>query len=162
MRRLLCAAVVTLSAGAAPGVAGAAVPTHVDISRTGETIATTLCAFPVTVDSTQEARATFFFDQSGTLVSAHAAGTETDTFSANGKTLVGTPYHLSVTENYDAAGNIISSFGNGVAERIRLPDGTLFLAAGRVDFTAHPEGFVLTPDFGHSGDMSAFCAALEA
>jgi hypothetical protein len=37
-------------------------------------------------------------------------------------------------------------YGQGVVEEVRLPDGSLFIAAGRVDFVAH----------------DGFCAALSA
>jgi hypothetical protein len=43
----------------------------------------------------------------------------------------------------------------------RLPDGSIFLSAGRIDFVGHPgEPFILTPDTGRAGNLAAFCAAL--
>jgi len=48
--------------------------------------------------------ATTFFDDDGVIVRRITHGSELDTFSANGMTLVGDPYHFS----------FISQFENGV------------------------------------------------
>ncbi len=79
---------------------------------------------------------------------------ERDTFTANGNTLVGEPfaYHMFI------AGDFSKIQITGIVEKIRLPDGTLFVSAGFVSFPDYIFG--LTPDRGASGDVNAFCAAL--
>jgi hypothetical protein len=58
-------------------------------------------------------------------------------------------------------GDVIHDYATGVASRVQLPGGDLFLTAGRVDFVAHPdEAFVLQPDVGAQGNLAGFCAAL--
>ncbi|MGZ6265642.1 MAG: hypothetical protein ACXWN4_01880 [Candidatus Limnocylindrales bacterium] len=85
-----------------------------------------------------------------------------DTFSANGKTLTGTPFTFNIEARFDSDGNLKSLTAAGVVERVQLPDGSTFFSAGRVDYLAHPDvQFILTPDEGHSGDVPAFCAALS-
>jgi len=49
----------------------------------------------------------------------------------------------------------------GAAEKIWLPDGSLFVSAGWIDFVDHPDAtFVLSPDRGNPGNVAGFCAAL--
>jgi hypothetical protein len=61
----------------------------------------------------------------------------------------------------------VGRFGSGVvatglAERIPLPDGSLFVSAGWVDFADHPGvDFLLSPDRGNPGNVAGFCAALS-
>jgi hypothetical protein len=47
-----------------------------------------------------------------------------------------------------------------VLERVRLPDGSLFISAGRVDFTGNGPDFIVTPDNGATVNLAGFCAAL--
>jgi hypothetical protein len=59
-------------------------------------------------------------------------------------------------------GTFTHIFSNGLVERVPLPDGTLFVSAGRLDWINHPTAsFLLTPDIGRSGNVAAFCAALS-
>jgi hypothetical protein len=44
--------------------------------------------------------------------------------------------------------------------KVVLPDGSLFIAAGRLDVVAHPGETYFFPDHGHIGNLAAFCAAL--
>jgi hypothetical protein len=61
----------------------------------------------------------------------------------------------------DSDGNPTAVVATGVAEKIPLPDGTLFVSAGYVDFLDHPGvSFILSPDRGNPGNVAAFCAAL--
>jgi hypothetical protein len=86
---------------------------------------------------------------------------EQDTFTANGTTIVGLPFTFSMQFHYDSGGNLTHMYVNGVFERIPLPDGSLFISAGRVDFVDHGvPGFILSPDHGNPGNLAAFCAAL--
>jgi len=87
---------------------------------------------------------------------------EQDTFTANGRTLVGTPFTFDVQELFDNNGNLTHVFSSGLVETIPLLDGSLFISAGRLDFTQHPGvKFILSPDMGHTGDLAALCAALS-
>jgi hypothetical protein len=52
-------------------------------------------------------------------------------------------------------------FVSGVAVKVRLPDSSLFIAAGRSDFMAHPGAqFIIVPDHGMAVNLDGFCAAL--
>jgi hypothetical protein len=62
----------------------------------------------------------------------------------------------------DANGNIVSGQIAGVIVRIHLPDGSLFLSAGRVILHPNEPVFIFTPDLGRSANLSAFCGALGA
>jgi hypothetical protein len=87
---------------------------------------------------------------------------EQDVFSANGKTLVGLPYNFKTALVFDrTTGELTHIYARGVASRVRLPGGDLFLTAGRIDFINHPEPFVLQPDVGAQGNIGGFCAALS-
>jgi len=101
-----------------------------------------------------------FFDQNGVLAHGVANTVEQDTFSANGVTLVGDPFHNIQQFVTDSNGNITHVYETGVLERVPLPDGSVFMSAGRLDFSLHGSNFVMTPDNGKSGDVAAFCAAL--
>lgn len=127
----------------------------------GTAALTNVCAFPVTVDFTATVTETDFTDTSGKLTRVLFHGVEQDTFSANGETLVGLPYTFNVDVLFDASGNITHIYSEGVAERILLPNGSLFLTAGRSDGISNSAGFTLTPDVGTPGDVGAFCAALS-
>jgi hypothetical protein len=51
-------------------------------------------------------------------------------------------------------------FTDGVLERVRLPDGSLFISAGRADFTGNGPDFTVTPDNGATVNLTGFCVAL--
>jgi hypothetical protein len=44
-----------------------------------------------------------------------------------------------------------------VLERVRLPDGGLFISARRVDFTGNGPDFTVTPDNGATVNLAGFC-----
>lgn len=120
---------------------------------------TEVCAFPVTLDSVTWINETDNFAKDGSLVVAWTARGQS-TYSANGKTLVGEPATSRMTAVLDPEGNLVGGSIAGVIERLRLPDGTVFISAGLV---RNPSGvFVLAPDRGISGDVSALCAGLAA
>lgn len=85
---------------------------------------------------------------------------EQDTFSANGKTLTGEPYTFNVFVSLEN-GEVTAILSRGVAEKIPLPDGKLFISAGVVDFLAQGVPFTLRTDLGVTGDIDALCAALS-
>jgi hypothetical protein len=120
-----------------------------------------LCSFPIHQEATISSNETDFYDQSGALVRVHLLSTEQDSFSAGEKTLVGIPYKASIEILFDSSGAITHFYGTGNIEKIWLPDGSLFISAGRMDLTNHPgELFVISPDKGNPGNLAGFCAAL--
>ena len=102
---------------------------------TFSSVLTDVCAFPVNVNSTLSGFEIDYVDQSGALTSIFVHQVEQDTFTANGRTLVGTPYTFNTQVLFDSSGNVTHIFGSGLVETIPLPDGSLFISAGRLDFT---------------------------
>jgi hypothetical protein len=137
-------------------------PTRTEFTNTFSSVLTGVCSFDIAVDSTVSGFAINYFDTSGALTKIIVHEVEQDTFTANGKTLVGSiPFTNSIEVFFDSSGNLTNLFANGVFEKITLPDGSLFVSAGRVDFFDHPGvGFLITPDEGNSGNLAGFCAAL--
>jgi hypothetical protein len=96
------------------------------------------------------------------LTRIHQHFTEQDTFTAHGKTLVGIPYTANLEILFDSSGNVTHILASGVFEKIPLPDGSLFISAGRIDFAAYQGAtFILSPDKGNPGNVAGFCAALS-
>ena len=83
------------------------------------------CPFSITVDSTMTETDKFFSDQNGVLTMASAHVDEQDSFSANGRSLVGVPYPFNLQAFFDANGNITEEYADGVIERVPLPDGAI-------------------------------------
>jgi hypothetical protein len=160
----VCLATVTAS-GFAAGAASAA-PAAAPVDRLpfaqGPTasVLTDLCSFPVTVTGVQTGYQIIHTLPSGeTQLIVH--GTETDVFTANGKTLQGLPYTGTVQAIFDAAGNLVRFTSEGIVERVPLPEGGEFFAAGRIDWMLHPEAFtIINPDSGRLGNVAGLCAAL--
>ncbi len=121
-----------------------------------------VCSFDITVDSSVSGRGEDFFDKSGALIREHDNIVEQDTFSANGKSLTGVPFTFNLEFLVDSSGNLTHVYATGVAEKVPLPDGSLFISSGSVDFAAHgfPQ-FILTPDHGGVVNLAGFCAALS-
>lgn len=81
---------------------------------------------------------------------------EQDTFSANGKTLVGNPYKNNYTLVVSGDWQTYYSFvGSGTYLSVTLPDGTLIESSGRIDWMGLSVAW--TPDNGHTGDIAAIC-----
>lgn len=151
----------TTAALALPGVAHAAEPTRTRvIDFTGTGVLTDLCAFPVTVTGVSNGAVTDFYDANGNITRTQIRSSEQDTFSANGKTLVGVPYSFSVEWLYDSTGQVVQQNAAGIIEKVPLPDGTMFISAGRITLTGSEEPFLLVPEVGRSGDIAALCSAL--
>ena len=164
---IACLALAFLAAAAAfAQPAGAVPPTRIDSASSGSLTldAGTLCSFPVDLGVTQQRTTTEFFNGEGVLTKRIAEGTERDTFSANGKTLVGDTYHFTFVSEFEN-GVLVNYHAYGVAERVPLPGGGVFIVAGRFDvlaFLAGGGGFILSVDSGNSGNnLAAFCAALS-
>jgi hypothetical protein len=142
--------------------AGATPPTKNDFTFTQTNVIDDVCAFTVTVESVVSGTEIDYFDESGAATRINATVVEQDTYSANGKTLVGLPFHEHLEFTFDKNGTPTSVFENGVLSRVPLPDGTVFMTAGRIDFVAHGFApFLFIPDHGHTGNTEAFCAALS-
>ncbi len=122
---------------------------------------TDICPFTVSVHSKIQYSGRNFFDSSGSLIRRYEHTVEQDVFTANGKTLIGIPYTFNIEFLFDSSGNLVHMYADGLASKIPLPDGTLFVSAGRLDFTKHPPGLILSPDKGNPGNIAALCAALS-
>jgi hypothetical protein len=155
---VLALGVLAVSASAA--LATAPQVSHVSVETNYEI--TDVCSFAFSIDSHADILAIHFFDKNGALIRIYNHVDEQDTFSANGKTLVGLQFPFDIEALYAKDGTLTSLTAVGVVEKVRLPDGRLFLSAGFVDYLAHPdEQFILTADRGISGNVPALCAALS-
>jgi hypothetical protein len=163
LRRLTAVFLVTVGAVIFALSALADRPTRTEFTgATFSSVLTDVCAFPIDVDSTLSGFEIDYRDQSGALTRIFVHQVEQDTFTANGRTLVGDPFTSEFHILFDSGGSVIHSYGTGLFETIRLPDGSLFVSAGRADFTQHPGvGFLLSPDMGNPGNLAGFCAALS-
>lgn len=165
MRKVLVVLAAAVAVAAFAPMTAADQPAKVQIvngSSSGTLPAGSGCSFDIEVQALVNGTYTRFVDKSGATKKEQYHLVEQDTFTANGKTLTGVPFTFNVTWLYDNAGNITHIFADGVAEKVRLPDGSLFIAAGRVDFAAHGfPSFILTPDHGATVNLDGFCAALE-
>jgi hypothetical protein len=133
---------------------------HVSVDTTYQI--TNVCSFAFSIDSHAEILAIHYFDRNGNLTRIYNHVNEKDTFIANGKTLVGLPFTFDINALFATDGTMTSLTAVGVVEKVRLPNGKLFLSAGFVDYLAHPdEQFILTADRGVSGNVPALCAALS-
>jgi hypothetical protein len=127
----------------------------------GYTVIYDVCGFPVENPAILYVTETDLYDRSGSLTRIDYHIVEQDTFIANGKSLSGVPFTFNVKVLLDNEGNPTHVYADGVTEKVWLPDGSLFISAGRVDFAAHgfPE-IILSPDHGNPGNIAGFCAAL--
>lgn len=121
---------------------------------------TGLCSFPVLYSAVLDGTRTDHVNANGNPTFSDFHSIEQDVLSANGVTLASAPYVNQQKWIYDSNGNVIHVYAVGVIERIPLPDGEVFLSAGRTDQVSRDNPAALTPDVGRSGDVSALCAAL--
>jgi hypothetical protein len=164
MRMFRLLALLSLLALSVTGVlahpAAAIEPTRVPIDETATFVADDICSFPVTITATLVGTETTFYDQSGAVTRIQIHVVEQDVFSANGESLTGLPFTFNIQVLFED-GEVTHVYASGLVERVPLPDGTVFVSAGRLDFAAHPgSDFRIVPDVGRSGDVAAFCAAL--
>jgi hypothetical protein len=73
---------------------------------TFNSVLTDVCAFPVNVDSTISGTEIDYVDQSGALTRIFVHQVEQDTFTANGRTRVGTPFTFNTEVLFDSSGNV--------------------------------------------------------
>jgi hypothetical protein len=163
LRRLMIVFVIAVGAAVFASSAAAESPRRTEFSGvTFSSVLTDVCSFPVAVDSTVSGTEIDYFDNSGALTRIFIHQVEQDTFTANGHTLVGLPFTVNVQFLFDSGGNVTNIIFNGVFETIPLPDGSLFVSAGRADLADHPGvQFIISPDEGNPGDVAGFCAALS-
>ena len=161
-RTTLLVLVAAVATAVFASAAAAAQPTKTSFSgATSNSVLTGVCPFDVNVVSTASGTEIDFVDQGGNSTHSLIHQVEQDTFTANGKTLTGIPFTFNLDLLFDSSGNVTHAFAEGVVEKIPLPDGTLFVSAGRLDFVDHPGVFfVLSPDAGNPGNVAGFCAAL--
>jgi hypothetical protein len=163
VRGFLAVLVVALAAAVFTPVATAAQPDRFEDTISFTAVLTDVCPFDVTIDANITFTEIDFFDQSGTLTRVHIHNVEQDTFSANGRSLTGVPFAFNVDILFDSSGDVTHVFASGLVEKVPLPDGSLFISSGRLDFAAHgfPE-FLITPDAGATVNLAGFFAALSA
>jgi hypothetical protein len=157
MSAVLAAGVIAVFAPAA----AAAPPVKSEFTFSAAGSLEDVCAFPLTVDATGSGTEIDSFDNSGALTRVSVHVTEQTTFSANGTSLTTIPFTYNITVRFDDSGNLSEAFTTGIIAKVPLPDGGLFISAGRVDLAARgfPQ-FVLTPDHGGTVNLDKFCAAL--
>jgi hypothetical protein len=121
-----------------------------------------MCPFSVYLETSANVVERQFFDKSGALTMTHMHWVEQDTFSANGKSLIGVPYTFNIQFLINSSGNITRLVMDGILEKVQLPDGKLFMTVGRYDVVANdfPEGPVWRPDKGATVNLGGFCRAL--
>lgn len=159
-RRFLSARTLVTTAG----VAGALVLTPLASAQAAYTHSTDdfdfdvdagLCPFTMHLTVHNENDAATHQQGGGTVEIVHAV--ETDTLTANGKTVYGLPYHYTVRYTFDAAGNLVDETGTGEIWRFQLPDGSIWSAGG------HAKDFrngVFVGSWQSSDDLGPVCDAL--
>ena len=120
------------------------------------------CSFPISVDAHVEYVITNFSDSSGAVVRSQVHIHEQDVFRANGISLTGLPFSFTLDSYFAPDGTTTRAKSVGVAEKIPLPDGKLFIVAGYLDLLTTPPGtqFFISVTHGNPGDADALCAAL--
>jgi hypothetical protein len=152
---------ITVSGVLSAPAAQAAQPTRSVYTDFATDTITNICPFPIRNDSPATVTELDFTNSSGdpTKIIFHVA--EQDVFSAHGTTIPTAIYHYTVRVVFDPDGNLLHVWTTGVVVRMRLPDGTMFNAAGRADVVNSEGPFTISPDVGHSGNVAAFCQALS-
>jgi hypothetical protein len=159
--RIILALLFALSAiGVSASAALAAPPANYEYTADGNATLTNVCAFDVDVYYSDTVHELDYFDNNGALSKLHTTMIELDTYTANRKTLISNPVHFNMQMKFDNDGNIIYWVASGLLEMIPLPDGSMFVSAGQINWLNHPPYFVFSADIGNSGDVDAFCAAL--
>ena len=161
---VLTALLLVLLTGMAsnPNLVNAAGPEKTSFSLTFEDFPIDgVCPFTIYQDGGVGITQISFSDNSDHVTRIFQHVVQHDAFSANGKRLDGLPFTFNAEILFDSAGAMTNFYVTGVYDRIPLPDGSLFISAGRADFLAHSGvTFLLSPDKGNPGNVGAFCAAL--
>ncbi len=160
VRCLMIVSIVAVSAAIFALPAAAAEPVKYPFTFTFSDELRDVCPFPINLDATVSGFGIDYFDKNGALIRTFNHNIEQDTFTANGKTLVGLPYNFNMEFFFDSNGQLTKWVVSGIFSTIPLPDGSLFISAGRADFLAHGGHALLSPDKGNPGNVAGFCAAL--
>ena len=163
MKKRLCGALgaIGLMAILATPTAQAAQPTHSHFDFTSSDTITDICPTPFHLAARATINEAVFTNASGDITKIIDHVTEHDTFSAHGTSIRTAVYHYTIHALFNDVGELTHAYATGTVVRMRLPDGTLFNAAGRVDVLNSTGPFTITPDVGHSGNLAAFCNALS-
>src|SRR5262245_47826557 len=146
-----CAVYFVTSASATP-------PAHNQFTFTFSAPVDDLCPFTIEITPDITIDETTYFDQAGNITRFYDHVDEQDTFTANGKTLTGIAYTTNV-EAYFENGVMSHEVASGMIEKVPLPDGGMFLAAGRIN--PLPPFLFFEPDRGAFKNLDGFCAALS-
>ena len=93
-------------------------PTRIPFEGTFSSVPLTdVCAFPVNVNGTFSGFEIDYRDQSGALTRSFIHQVEQDTFTANGKTLVGDPFTTEFHILFDSGGSVIHPMALGSTRR---------------------------------------------
>jgi len=162
MKKRLVSLSIVLGLLAVPVTAAAKSPTMLRYTQNPPALTLSgVCAFDITIHATVQTTEFDYFDGSGTLTRIYFHATEQDTFTGPGRSLTTIPYTYNFELRFDSSGEFTAVVVSGVVLQLRLPDGSLFLSAGRINVLAHPGiSFSFVPDVGHSGNLDALCAAL--
>jgi hypothetical protein len=163
--RKIAAGSVVLGCALFAASALATPPEKVHWSYTGQGIsvvlpAPALCEFDVTLTVlVLEIDETSFYDGEHQLIMFHQHFVEQDAFTneKNGKILIGELYTTNDATRWEN-GIPGKTFIEGVMQKVRLPDGSWYMLAGRLQWI---EGIVLAPDHGTLKNVEGFCAALR-
>ena len=151
--RIIFALMFALSViGFSASVALAAPPNNYNWTNNWSFTDDTTCGFTIYITSIGSVHEIDLYDQNGNLTNSLWHVIEQDTFTANGKSLVGLPYHFTWF--------LVPDKSVGIVEKVPLPNGSLFISAGMVIWSNHSGGFTLFPDRGALGNIDSFCAAL--
>jgi len=163
MKNRLIASLLGVAACAllAAAPAGAAAPTKDTFTIHFTDTITDICPFPIHFEGHVDVMESAFTNRNGDLTRIVDHVTEHDVFTAHGTLIPTDTYHYTVHALFDEQGNLLHVYATGVVVRMRLPDGTLFNSAGRVDTVNSTGPFTIVPDVGHSGNVDAFCIALS-
>ena len=109
-------------------------PVKTDFTLAFSDVITNVCPFPVNVDAAISGFAIDHFDKDGVLTRSfntfgRAGHVHRKRQEARGDTL-----RSQLQFRFDSNGNLISQIGTGIYEKVPLPDGSLFISAGRSDF----------------------------
>jgi hypothetical protein len=161
MRRFAVAIFMALGLLAVPVTAAATEPIISHYTQTADVTISGVCAFDLAIHATIQVTEIDYFDNSGVFVRVYLHATEQDTFTGPGGSLTSVPYTYNVEAQFDSNGDTTSWVVDGVVLRIPLPNGKLFVSAGKINVLNHRgTQFFISPDFGRSGNLTAFCAAL--
>lgn len=120
-----------------------------------------LCDVAVLLEYHQKITRITFVDATGQRVRRVYHVVERDTFSANGVTLVATPYRFTTHVSYDPFGNVVNNVATGVLIKVPLSPGVTFMSVGRFDFLRSGGVSTVVPTNGTSRHQRTFCSALS-